>query len=62
MAEQRKPGKKKVGFWLNDSERDLLRMFSEAVGLNQTDAFRSMLIDCAMRRGVIRERPETDIA
>lgn len=43
MANQRKKGKKKLGFWFTDGEIQLLKDIAEQEGLNMTDAIRNMM-------------------
>lgn len=47
MANSRKKGKKKLGFWLTNAEIQLLKDIAEETGLNMTDALRQMLINNA---------------
>lgn len=50
MANSRKKGKKRLGFWLTDAEVQLLKDISESMGLNMTDALRQMLITTAKKQ------------
>lgn len=44
MANARKKGKKKLSFWLTESERELLKEIADNAQINQTDAIRMLLI------------------
>lgn len=54
MAGIRKKGKKKIGFWLNEAERNLLKEIADREGLTQTDALRKLLIEASKREGVMK--------
>ena len=47
MANSRKKGKKKLGFWLTQAEIQVLKDIADETGLNMTDALRQMLINNA---------------
>lgn len=47
MANSRKKGKRKLGFWLTEAEVQLLKDISQETGLNMTDVLRQMLITTA---------------
>lgn len=55
MANMRKKGKKRVAFWLTEAERSLIKELADAYGVNQTDAFRTILIEAAKREGIFKE-------
>lgn len=49
---QRKKGKKKTTFWLNEVERGILQKYAEMKEVTMTDAFRDMLVRIAMQNGI----------
>ncbi len=54
MANMRKKGKKRVAFWLTEAERSLIKELADSYGVNQTDAFRTILIQTAKKEGLIK--------
>ena len=54
MANARKKGKKKVGFWLTEAERSLLKDAADEAGLNMSDMIREILINHAKKKGIIK--------
>lgn len=44
MPNARKKGKKKVSFWLNELEREMLKEIADSKQVNQTDAIRMTLL------------------
>ena len=54
MANMRKKGKKKVSFWLTEAERNLLKDAAEKEGLNMSDVIRTLLINNAKAKGILK--------
>ena len=50
MANQRKPGKKKIGFWLTEGEIQTLDELAGEAGLNRIDTFRNILTKYALEQ------------
>ena len=60
MANMRKKGKKRVAFWLTEAERSLIKELADAYGVNQTDAFRTILIKTAKQEGIIKNEKKAN--
>ena len=43
MANQRKKGKRKLGFWFTEGEIEILKYIAEVEGLNMVDTIRHVL-------------------
>lgn len=50
MANCRKKGKKRLGFWLTEAEIQLLKDIADEMGLNMTDVLRQMIITTAKKQ------------